>query len=102
MKLSTPSHLKSILREYDTDALCFQDDIVIQRILQFGELEEYKQLKKKIGRQTIIDYFLQHRQYFDKKTINFWEKIFHLPHLPFTATSIYEKMHNPTFRRSIR
>jgi cell fate (sporulation/competence/biofilm development) regulator YmcA (YheA/YmcA/DUF963 family) len=99
MKL--PSHLKSILREYNIDTLHFQDDIVIQRILQFGEIQDYKQLEKQIGKQAIIDCFLQQRQHFDKKTINFWEKIFHLPHLPSNATSIYEKMHHPTFRRSI-
>ena len=101
MKLPKSSHLPSLLREYDLSALQPQDDIVLERVLQFGELQDYKHLEKQVGRPFIVDFFLRHKQRFDKKTINFWEKIFHLPHSSSNYTSIYEQMHQPTFRRSI-
>ena len=89
MKSAFSSHLTSMLREYDTNALNFGDTIVIERVLQFGEMSDYQQLKKQIGKQTIIDFFVKHRTSFDRKTANFWEKIFNLPHLS-PAPTLYE------------
>jgi hypothetical protein len=65
-------------------------------------MEDYQALEKHIGRQSVIDFFMRHRAIFDKKTLNFWEKIFNIPHLSCSQPSIYEKMNKPLFCRGIR
>jgi len=93
-------HLTSMLREYDIHALNFSDNIVIERVLQFGEMNDYRQLKKQIGKKMIIDFFVKHRANFDRKTANFREKMFNLPHLPPSPT-LYEQLHASVSRRNI-
>jgi len=102
MKSAFSPHLQSLLREYDTSALQFSDGIVIERILMFGAMSDYYELKKQVGKQTIIDFFASHRTKFDKKTVKFRETLFELPHLSSQYPSIYEQMNKPLFRRSIR
>ncbi|MDR0650645.1 MAG: hypothetical protein LBG59_04520 [Candidatus Peribacteria bacterium] len=65
-------------------------------------MSDYQELKKQIGKQAIIDFFASHRTNFDKKTVNFREKMFDLPHLSSHYPSIYEQMNKPLSRRSIR
>lgn len=101
MKPAFSPHLKSLLREYDTNALNFRDDIVIKRVLQFGEMRDYQQLKKRLGKPAVIDFFVKHRTSFDRKTVNFWETIFDLPHLSSPQPTVYEQLNKPLFRRSI-
>jgi hypothetical protein len=102
MKQQLSPHLQSLLWEYDLNALHFDDPIVIERILKFGALEDYRQLQQHIGKQALIDFFIQHRASFDHKTANFWEVLFNLPHLPSSYHTLYEQMNKPLFLRGIR
>jgi len=102
MKSAFSPHLKSMLREYDTNALTFHDSIVIERVLQFWEMKDYWELEKQIGKSAIINFFVNHRTMFDKKTVNFREKIFNIPPLSSPHPSIYEQINKPLLCRSIR
>jgi hypothetical protein len=100
MKTSFPTHFQSLLREYNLQNLDPTEPIVIQRVLQLGELKDYHRLSQHIGKQKIVDFFVSHRNSLDPRTVNFWEVLFDLPHLSPTS-SLYEQVNNPFFRRSI-
>lgn len=95
-------NLKSALWEYDINKLNFWDSIVIERVLSFWEIEDYKQIKQNIWKEKIVNFFIKNIDKFDKKTSNFWQKIFNIKDLKSNNISLYEQMNTPIFRRSFR
>ncbi|MDR3169884.1 MAG: hypothetical protein LBU27_09440 [Candidatus Peribacteria bacterium] len=100
MKTTFPSHFQSLLREYSLQTLSPNAPIVIERVLQLGEMKDYHRLSQQIGKQVIMDFFVSHRTFFDPKTTHFWEVLFELPHLS-SPPSLYEQVNRPFFRRRI-
>ncbi|MAF20642.1 MAG: hypothetical protein CMI55_03095 [Parcubacteria group bacterium] len=50
-------------------------DFVIKRVLQYGDVEDYKAIKKEYGLKKIKK-VAQKINYFDKKSQNFWKFVF--------------------------
>ncbi|MDD4151412.1 MAG: hypothetical protein PHR68_02250 [Candidatus Gracilibacteria bacterium] len=96
---------KNLIRalwEYDIDKLKFSDSIVIERTLSLGEISDYLQIEKNIGKERIINFFMKNIDKFDKKTSNYWLKIFDIRDLKSNNISLYEQMNTAIFRRSFR
>lgn len=50
---------------------------IIERILSFGDVEDFSWVMKKYGKKEIKDIFLNSRR-LDKKSINFWQYYFNI------------------------
>lgn len=94
--------LKCALRDCDIDRLDYQDDIVLLRALQFGELSDIDFLIKQLGREYIIDFIREKCHQLDNKSLNFWKQYFDIKDLDHSTPSIYEQLNTPVFVRNIR
>ncbi len=94
-------NLKNILWDNDIDQLKETDDIVLERFLNFWNIEDIEFMKKTIWFEIIKNYFIKNSDKIDKKSKNFWNKIFGIKSLD-NNISIYEQLNTPIFKRSFR
>lgn len=91
----------NIFWDNDIDKLDYTNNLFIERILNFWEIKDYKELKKKIWEQKIKDYISKNYQNLDKKSLNFWSKILNL-NIKNNNPTMYEQLNTPIFRRNFR
>ena len=91
---------QSILWEYDISKLNYDDNIVFVRTLMFWDKEHIVKLKKELGIIKIRDKFIENVEKLDKKTINYWSKIFNLNIDLKDKQTVYEQLNKPIFTRS--
>jgi len=89
-----------ILWEYDISKLSYDDNIVFVRALVFWDREHIAKLKKELWITRFKNKIMENIDKFDKKTTNYWSKIFNL-NIDFkNKQSIYEQLNKPIFTRS--
>ncbi|MDP2090215.1 MAG: hypothetical protein Q8K30_01335 [Candidatus Gracilibacteria bacterium] len=92
--------LKKSLWEYDITNMNYNDEILIIRALNFGELSDIKIISKNIGEKKVLDIFLKNITNIDNKSKNFWEIYFNLKKISKPNISMYEQINKPIFKRS--
>ena len=94
---------KPILWEYNLESLSYEDDIVFVKTLMFGDKEHIDVLKRFYGREGFKQKFIKLAWKLDKKTANYWAKIFDLDLsqiLKNKPRTINERINQPVFERS--
>ena len=87
-----------VLWDYDISKLNYEDDIVFVRVLLFWDREHLKIIKNKLGKERFKQKLQKNISKLDKKTLNYWAKIFGL-NLQ-NNQSVYEQLNKPIFTRS--
>ncbi|MCK9272176.1 hypothetical protein M0P65_01385 [Candidatus Gracilibacteria bacterium] len=96
------SNFKKILWEYDLTKLKFNDDIVINRVMSFGDLEDMDLLVKEVGYDFLKDYFRKNYTNLDVKSQKLWGLFFGIKELKIKQNSMYDQLNKPVFQRSFR
>lgn len=93
-------NIKNILWDNDISRLKNDDNIVIERLLSFGDIEDIQEAEKRIWKKKIKAYLKLNSYKLDKKSVNFWEKIYWIKVLN-NEYSVYEQLNSPVFWRNI-
>lgn len=82
MKIVLPLSLRPLFWEYDFKKLSWEkdQDLIVNRILSVGGVEEWRWLHKIMGRDGIRKHILKHRgRGLDRRQLRFWQVLVGLP-----------------------
>lgn len=94
---NVPQHLKKLLWEYDIETLDKWSDIVMERTLSFGNMEDIKY----VWLSLLKEFFKEKFPILDPKSHNFWAILFETEKSTLPPSS-YDLINHPTSRRRFR
>jgi len=71
---------KTLFWDIDINDLDFKKNtqFIVSRVLQWGDMEDYQQIKKYYGLSKIKN-IAPKVKYLDRKSLNFWSQVFNIP-----------------------
>ena len=90
---------KTLLWDIDSSKTSLDQDLVILRVLEFGDRRDVDILFSGVQRSGIEKVFEKHFSGFDRKTQNYWNLVFH-KNIPLTSHSSYDQIDAPVFTRN--
>ena len=91
---------QSILWEYDLSNLEFDNDIVIERLLNLWNKNLTDEWINIIWKEKAKELFIKNSLKLDKKSLNYWNIIFWTKITLDNNSSMYEKLNKPIFSRN--
>ncbi len=71
-----PEGLRRLLWEYRTEELAPDSPIVIERVLEFGDIEEVRYLLRHVKAETIKEFIVRYAYRLSSRSLNYWRRYF--------------------------